>query len=112
MAEYAKPRDVKAFAEGLAQQQLLCRTYGHSFNPFTVTRAKTEGKRSVYYEQILRCKCKVKRRLLLSSRGSVISSTYDYTDAPGYLTKGIGRVVGEGRDVLRLESITRLIERK
>lgn len=112
MPNYAKPRDVKSFAEGLTRQFLLCRTYGHSFNPFTVSKGRTEGRPSVYYEQVLRCKCRTKRRLLLSRSGSVISSTYDYSEAPGYLTNGIGRVVGEGRDVLRLESVTRLIEKE
>lgn len=111
MADYAKPRDVQEFAEGLRQQFLLCRTYGHSFAPFTVQVANTVGRRSVYYEQVLRCKCRTKRRLLLSRTGAVISSSYDYTEAPGYLMHGLGRVVGEGRDVLRLESVTRLIER-
>lgn len=112
MPNYAKPRDVRAFAEGLMRQQLLCRTYGHSFNPFTVTKGRAEGRPSVFYEQVLRCKCKVKRRLLLTRTGAVVSSTYDYSEAPGYLTAGIGRVVGEGRDVLRLESVTRLIEKE
>lgn len=110
MTDYAKPRDVQAFAEGLKNQHLMCRTYGHGFNPYTVTRATAEGNKAVYFEQTLRCKCRVKRRLLLSRTGAIISSTYDYTEAPGYLTQGIGRVVGEGRDVLRLEGITRLME--
>lgn len=112
MTDYAKPREVETFAEGLKQQHLLCRTYGHSFAPFTVTRTAAEGKPAVYYEQILRCKCRVKRRLVLSRTGALISSTYDYTEAEGYLTHGIGRIVGEGRDVLRLESITRLVEKE
>lgn len=111
-AEYARPRDVRAFAEGLKQQYLLCRTYGHSFSPHTVTVARAEGRPTVYYEQVLRCKCRVKRRLLLSRTGAVITSGYDYSEAPGYLSQGIGRVVGKGRDVLRLESITRLITPK
>lgn len=109
MTEYAKPRDVQDFAEGLKKQHLLCRTYGHGFQPYTVERATAEGSAAVYYEQTLRCKCRVRRRLLLSRTGAVVSSTYDYNDAPGYLTQGIGRVVGEGRDVLRLEGVTRLL---
>lgn len=110
--EYAKSRDVETFAAGLKQQALQCRTYGHSFNPYTVATGRAEGNPSVYYEQTLRCKCRVKRRLLLTRTGAVVSSVYDYTDAPGYLTDGIGRIVGEGRDVLRLEAITRLIEKE
>jgi hypothetical protein len=108
--DYAKPRDVEAFAGELKIVALQCRTYGHSFRPFTVRQQKAEGHPSSYYEQVLRCRCRVKRILVLSRTGSVLSSRYDYTDSPGYLSKGLGRIVGEGRDVLRLENITRLLE--
>jgi hypothetical protein len=110
MTDYAKPRDVEQFAGGLGQQALMCRTYGHGFNPFVVNVVQFEGSTEDYYEQILRCKCRVRRILLLNTRGAVVSSHYDYSRAPGYLAVGIGRVVGEGRDVLRLESVTRLLE--
>lgn len=109
MVEHAQPSEVEEFAAGLAKQYLLCRTYGHSFNPYTVSKAKAEGKPSVYFEQVLRCKCRVKRYLLLSRTGAIITSRHDYSEAPGYLTQGIGRIVGTGRDTLRLESLNRLM---
>jgi hypothetical protein len=39
----------------------------------------------------------------LDSRGHKIKSTIEYAD--DYLTKGIGRIVGDARDTLRLATI-------
>lgn len=106
----ANRNDVEQFASGLQRQKLLCRTYGHSFAPFTVNVGNIENPRmGVYYEQTLRCRCGVKRRLLLSRSGSVVSSSYIYSESDGYLSHGLGRIVGEGKDALRIEALTRLI---
>jgi hypothetical protein len=115
MARFAKPSDVEKFAVTLKEQYLQCRTYGHGFKPRTVSRHTAEGQparsMAIYFEQTLRCACGVQRKLLLSRTGSIIASTHDYTDAPGYLAKDMGRIVGEGRDVLRLESVDRLLSK-
>ena len=37
----------------------------------------------------------------------VLTNHYEYPD--GYLTDNIGRIVGEGRGLLRLESIMRVL---
>jgi hypothetical protein len=42
----------------------------------------------------------------LSERGHVYASWYTYAD--DYLTQGLGRIMGEGRDVLRLATIVRV----
>lgn len=112
MADFAKPRDVEEFALNLRHQSLMCRTYGHGFNPYVVNIVELEGSTGTYYEQILRCKCRVRRVLLMNDRGAVLRSHYDYSHAPGYLAQSIGRIVGEGRDVLRLEAVTRIIQKE
>jgi hypothetical protein len=105
----ANRNDVEQFALGLQRQKLQCRTYGHSFAPHSVNVGVTVGRANAYYEQTLRCRCGVKRRLLLSRSGSVISSSYIYNESEGYLSSGLGRIVGEGKDALRMEMLTRLI---
>lgn len=102
---------VQEWAEELSDQALACRTYGHGSNmrPFTVRRYKAEGKPTVYYRIVLRCKCKVRRVMYATASAKIVSSHYDYSHAPGYPTSGIGRLVGEERDVVRLEGFTRFI---
>jgi hypothetical protein len=102
--------EVETFAEGLSKQYLLCRTYGHSWQPHSAGRVQDhEGHPTAVWEQVLRCKCRVKRVLLLSSEFDLVVSRHDYRDAPGYLTEGIGRITGHSKAALRKVSILRLI---
>lgn len=95
--------DVAEFAESLPERFLYCREMGHNWRPFSAGRFKDGG-----FERILRCtRCRTRRIQEINSRGVVLVNRYEYAD--GYSSKGIGRIVGEGRGVLRLESIKRIV---
>lgn len=100
---YADLGDVKAFAESLPERFLHCREMGHNWRPWSAGRFADGG-----YERILRCsRCRSKRFQNISGSGVILKSHYEW--AEGYLSQGLGRIVGEGRGVLRLESIERLV---
>lgn len=104
--EYADPGDVADFAASLPEKFLYCREMGHNWRPFSAGRFKDGG-----YERILRCvRCKTERHQNITSVGVVVSSKYVHPE--GYLSKGMGRIVGEGRGVLRLESIKRIVNKE
>lgn len=94
---------VAEFAEGLPERFLHCREMNHNWRPFDVGRHKDGG-----YERTLRCvRCKTRKVQHLDVRGMPVGGTrYEYPD--GYQSDGLGRIVGEGRGALRLESIKRL----
>lgn len=95
--------EVIAFAHGLPERFLYCREMGHNWRPFSAGRHKDGG-----FERVLRCtRCKTKRFQGIDSRGLILASRYEHPD--GYLTEGLGRIVGEGRGALRLESIKRIV---
>lgn len=92
---------VEEFAAGLPKKYLHCRELGHLWRPYTARRHPDGG-----FERTLRCsRCTTRRHQTLSSRGMVVSSHYEHPE--GYLTQGIGRIAGDGRGLLRLESISR-----
>ena len=90
----------------LNDQQLLCRDIGHTWRPFRAYLTEYG------YERILRCpRCRTERAQSLSPRGHVLEGHYSYPD--GYLApKGVGRMDSDARDLLRLESIGRLIAKE
>ena len=95
--------DVRSFAESLPEKFLYCREMGHNWRPFSAGRFRDGG-----FERILRCtRCRTRRVQGISARGLVLSNRYEHPD--GYLVQGIGHIVGEGRGVLRLESIKRIV---
>ena len=98
--------EVTEFASGLPERFLHCREMNHNWKPFTVGRHKDGG-----YERVLRCvRCKTEKTQHLDQYGMILGSAkYDHPD--GYLHEGFGRIVGEGRGLLRLESIKRITER-
>ena len=98
----ADPDDVQEFAESLPERFLYCREMGHNWKPFSAGRYKDGG-----FERVLRCtRCRCRRIQSISSRGLIVASSYEHPD--GYLLKGLGHIVGEGRGLLRLESIKRI----
>lgn len=103
---YADPADVASFADKLPERYLLCRDMGHNWLPFgTPGRYKDGG-----FERILRCsRCKCERHTSISNTGMILSS--HYTHPEGYLLEGLGRIVGEGRGILRLASINRAMSK-
>lgn len=103
---YADPDAVADAAKEMTQAHLECRSLGHTWKPYTAEYDATARA----YDAVLRCpRCKVRRVLLIDVRGHVVSTHYDYGDADGYMLKGMGRVVGEGKDALRLEQLGRFI---
>lgn len=101
---FANVGEVGAFAADLPENFLLCREMGHNWRPWAAQWSPQEQ----CYERILRCtRCKTERHQTLTNRGGVVTSHYQYPE--GYQHKGFGRISGEGRDLLRLESITRAI---
>lgn len=91
---------VEELVDVLSPDALQCRELGHVWRPFAV-RWDEESKS---YVRILRCpRCKTRRKQILTGRGTVVSSHYEYPD--GYQTRGLGRLVGSDRDVLRLASV-------
>lgn len=100
---FADVGDVADFAEALPEKFLYCREMGHNWRPYSAAGYKDGG-----FERTLRCtRCRTRRVQEISNRGIVLANKYIHPD--GYLSKGMGRIVGEGRGVLRLESIKRIV---
>lgn len=99
---YADPAEVQEFARDLRSTFLHCRELQHSWRPFG---ARWDDEHNNYV-RVVRCtRCHTRKHQRLSLSGAVLASHYEYPD--GYLHAHLGRIVGEGRDVLRLESLTR-----
>ena len=82
---------------------LQCRDFGHSWRPFSAWFHQEHKE----FVQTLRCqRCTSTRTRYLSARGAIIQSSYDYAD--GYtMPRGLGRMTGEDRDHIRLQSVLR-----
>jgi len=79
---------------------IQCRDFGHSWRPYT---AKWNAKERAYETQLKCQRCTTLRQRWLSAKGEQLSGNYDYPD--GYLVKGMGRLTGHDRDVIRLQSV-------
>src|SRR5262245_10436346 len=104
--QWAEPDEVRDFAHGLSESALQCRELGHLWRPYTASFSTHEG----VYHRSLRCsRCRTERVQVLSDKGTVLSNGYVYPD--GYLHAGMGRIAGDARDVLRLESLQRSVNK-
>lgn len=94
------------WAQSLPDAQLLCRDIGHAWKSW---RAWWDAEAHAY-QRSLRCiRCKSERQQTLSDSGHSLSAHYVY--AEGYLApKGSGTLGVAERDLLRLESIVRLVD--
>lgn len=101
---YADTQDVSEWAKDLPVKFLHCREMNHNWRPHDVGRHKDGG-----YERTLRCvRCRTRKVQHLDTSGMLVGGTrYEYPD--GYQTDGMGRIVGEGRGALRIESILRIV---
>lgn len=108
MAEHtsASADDVRRAAEGWDEDQLECRMYAHSWRPHTAQRDKRVNLIKVV-QICQRCDTQ-KHQEINSNTGEVFASWYVYGE--GYLSKGIGRITGDGRNVLRLEAVGRIFK--
>lgn len=103
---YADLREVESFAASLSESFLLCRELGHNWRPWTASRNAEFGG----FDRVLRCnRCHTKRIQVLTNNGVVVKNQYQHPE--GYLHKGMGRIVGDARGKLRLESITRTVNK-
>lgn len=106
MAKPVEPVSFDEAIESMTGSILECRELGHTWKPLRAAFSK----KAKTYARTLRCpRCHTEREQELSARGTVISNHYVYPD--GYLIKGLGAMVGDNRDKLRLASLTRTINR-
>lgn len=99
---------VREWAAGLSDAMLLCRTLGHAPIPSTVTIVTLEGTHGRAYEQTERCRnrCGCEWTTLISMRtGERFSRNIHYPK--GYLAKGVGRIYGDKKNIVRLEDVQR-----
>lgn len=100
--KYADVDDVRAAAVEWAVDHLECRDTGHHWQPEDVAHIRSQR----FYRIQHRCaRCDTRRLREMSETGHVYAQTYDY--APGYQAKGLGRIVGEAKDAVRLAAVTR-----
>jgi hypothetical protein len=102
---YASPSEVESQADQWSEDFLQCRLYGHPWRP---SRATFNSRFRYYYVVQLCPRCLSERHAELNERGHIMASWMKYPE--GYLTKKIGRIVGDGRDVLRLAALTRVYD--
>lgn len=100
--------DPDDWTEQLPDKYLLCRDLGHSWRPLNAAWDTSLN----HYLRTMRCpRCGTERIQYLSGAGHVLSGHYLYAD--GYQApKGSGRLTGEHRDHLRLESVLRLVNKE
>lgn len=100
---YADRLTVEAFASEMPEAFLTCREMGHDWRSWTARWVAEWGA----FERVFKCRgCTSERRQTLSRSGAILRDSRDYAD--GYLARpGMGRIVGNGRDALRLESLRR-----
>lgn len=95
---------LEAEIKAMKVDNLQCRDFGHSWRPYTASWNATER----CYETQLRCaRCKTMRVRLIGQAGQLLRNNYDYTE--GYLIKGMGRLDTADRDVIRLQSVLRVL---
>lgn len=92
--------EVEIAAHAMSDQYIQCRDFGHTWTLWRVFRKKG------YFERQLHCRrCKTNRTQTLSNRGEVLHSHYQYEE--GYQLKGMGRMLADGKNVLRVEAMSR-----
>lgn len=101
---FADVEEVKAFAESLPDKFLECREMNHIWKAWT-GQYVAEG-----ILRVLRCqRCKAERHQEISLSGTMLRSWYKHPE--GYLHEGMGRIAGDGRDALRVESLARFMSK-
>jgi hypothetical protein len=96
--------DLNQVVSNMDLSQVQCFDFGHSWRPYSARWLPSYNS----YESQLQCmRCKTVRTRFLSRTGEQLNSNYDY--AEGYLVKGMGRLTGHDRDVIRLASILAVI---
>lgn len=103
-SRFATPESVREFADKLKTTFLECRDFGHRWQPF---RVDADGGAWI---RIFRCsRCKTERTQKLNARGAIMANQYEYPD--GYQSTGLGRIDNDGRNAIRLATISRVFSR-
>jgi hypothetical protein len=98
--------EIQGVAKDLPTKFIVCRDLNHNWAPHDL-KFYTDGSR----DRIVRCRsCSTKRIMVISSRGMMVSSHYEYPE--GYLIQGLGLLAGEERGLIRLESMDREWEQR
>lgn len=95
--------EVKEWAEGISDQFLRCRDFGHQWRMTAPKRVGNTRERTMYCPS-----CKYNKHQVLDSAGTVIKETPDYPE--GYLRKGLGPIVGDVKGLVRIIDIDRAID--
>jgi hypothetical protein len=101
--------ELEQWAQGLKNSWLHCRTYGCSRDPYRIYNVQLEGQRRTVWEVHLRCKNRCGNfwvGLIDPQTGDEITRFRKHY-VKGYLAKGIGRIYGDKKAILRLEDIKR-----
>lgn len=101
---FAAPEEVAAQVKNWDDDVLRCRTYGHQWQP-----SRAPLNRKGFYSVTEFCpRCTCSRHYEMSTRGVIFGHpTIEY--AEGYLTNGLGRIVGDAKGVVRLAAITHTV---
>lgn len=99
----ADPAEVERECRDWSDEFLECRTYNHNWLP----QRATWNAEYAYYHIVQVCRrCKSERRMDMNRRGHLLAKpTISYSE--GYLSKGLGRLMGDSRDIIRLAAVTR-----
>jgi hypothetical protein len=96
---------VQRAAAGWDDEVLKCRTDGHRWEDSRATR----NDRYKYIRIVQVCpRCVSERITEMDFYGEVFDRHIDYSE--GYLLVGLGRISGQGRNVLRMTSVERLFD--
>ena len=96
----SSPHDASEAIATMPDAHLHCRDYGHAWRAHTA-RYLTDQR---VYEQQLRCtRCRTIRKRLLDRQGDVVRSGYVYVK--DYQLRGLGRLTGSDKGMLRLASL-------
>lgn len=91
--------NLDAALDDMDEKFVYCRDVMHAWQPYTARQEK-DGT----FTSTLKCaRCETYKVRILSRRGAILSSYYDYPE--GYCIVGAGRLTGTARDTIRLRSL-------
>lgn len=100
-------RQVVAWGEELPDAFLTCRDMGHTWRPYT---AAWDSQERAYRRELICARCTTVRVQWVSATGHIAHGNA-YTYPEGYTAPtGTGRMDGQARDALRLQSVLRMVE--
>lgn len=102
----ASPEDVEQYAGEIPPEYLHCRVWHHDPEPHNIVLARgVEKHPTAVWEATLRCShgCGCRWIVLVDGAGQVLKRSIDYSEAPGYVLEGKGRINKEGNQILRRE---------